>query len=92
MHRVHVKCENFGTQSVRDLCFLLSPGVKFAPSTKEFTVSIPGKGNAIFKMEKKVKMAIKDEYVVSENSVLWRLFLIHGFAFVFTLGGLPALC
>lgn len=53
MHRVHVKCENFGTQSVRDLCFLLSPGVKFAPSTKEFTVSIPGKGNAIFKMEKK---------------------------------------
>ncbi|KAL9965135.1 hypothetical protein ACROYT_G028891 [Oculina patagonica] len=28
-------------------------GVKFAPSTKEFTVSIQGKGNAIFNMEKK---------------------------------------
>ncbi|XP_078380276.1 uncharacterized protein LOC144663239 [Oculina patagonica] len=28
-------------------------GVKFASSTKEFSVSIPGKGNAIFNMEKK---------------------------------------
>lgn len=28
-------------------------GVKFAPSTKEFTVSVPGKGNAVFNMEKK---------------------------------------
>jgi len=28
-------------------------GVKFAPSTKEFTVAVPGKGNAVFNMEKK---------------------------------------
>lgn len=28
-------------------------GVKFAPSTKEFTVAIPGKGHAVFNMEKK---------------------------------------
>ncbi|XP_027048746.1 renin receptor-like [Pocillopora damicornis] len=28
-------------------------GVKFAPSTKEFTVSVPLKGNAVFNMEKK---------------------------------------
>ena len=33
---------------------LLFLGVKFASSTKEFTVAIPGKGNAIFNMEKKV--------------------------------------
>ena len=30
-------------------------GVKFSSDTKEFTVSIPGKGNAVFNMEKKVK-------------------------------------
>ncbi|PFX21425.1 Renin receptor [Stylophora pistillata] len=28
-------------------------GVKFSPSTKEFTVSVPRKGNAVFNMEKK---------------------------------------
>lgn len=28
-------------------------GVKFAPSSKEFTVAVPGKGNAIFNMDKK---------------------------------------
>ncbi|XP_015769048.1 PREDICTED: renin receptor-like [Acropora digitifera] len=28
-------------------------GVKFSPSTKEFTVSVPDKGNAVFNMDKK---------------------------------------
>ena len=36
-------------------CFALSSGVKFSPSTKEFTVSVPNKGNAVFNMDKKVK-------------------------------------
>ena len=35
-------------------CLVWSSGVKFAPSTKEFTVSVPLKGNAVFNMEKKV--------------------------------------
>ena len=30
-------------------------GVKFSADTEEFTLSIPGKGNAVFNMEKKVK-------------------------------------
>ena len=30
-------------------------GVKFSSDTEEFTVSIPGKGNAVFNVEKKVK-------------------------------------
>lgn len=34
--------------------FLSFLGVKFSSSTKEFTVAIPGKGNAVFNMEKKV--------------------------------------
>ena len=36
-------------------CFARSSGVKFSPSTKEFTVSVPDKGNAVFNMDKKVK-------------------------------------
>ncbi|KAK2573507.1 ATPase H(+)-transporting accessory protein 2 [Acropora cervicornis] len=32
---------------------LLSNSVKFSPSTKEFTVSVPDKGNAVFNMDKK---------------------------------------
>ena len=35
--------------------FFLQSGVKFSSDSKEFTVSIPGKGNAVFNMEKKVK-------------------------------------
>ena len=35
--------------------FFFRSGVKFSSDTKEFTVSIPGKGNTVFNMEKKVK-------------------------------------
>ena len=35
--------------------FFFRSGVKSSSDTKEFTVSIPGKGNAVFNMEKKVK-------------------------------------
>ena len=37
--------------------FLSCLGVKFSSSTKEFTVAIPGKGNAVFNLEKKVTNA-----------------------------------
>lgn len=42
------------SQCIQYSLILLFLGVKFASSTKEFTVAIPGKGNAIFDMEKKV--------------------------------------
>ena len=45
------------------LFFFLSSGVKFSSGTKEFTVSIPGKGNAVFNMEKKVKMQGIDDMI-----------------------------
>lgn len=47
-------------------------GVKFAPSTKEFTVAIPGKGHAVFNMEKKVANPHKrcyDIILVFRNAV-----------------------
>ena len=37
------------------IIFFLQSGVKFSSDTKEFAVSIPGKGNAVFNLENKVK-------------------------------------
>ena len=39
-------------------------GVKFSSDTKEFTVSISGKGNAVFNMEKKVKTKKRHDFYV----------------------------
>lgn len=51
-------------------CIYFFPGVKFAPSTKEFTVAIPGKGNAVFDMEKKVTNAHKTCYDIISSRLL----------------------